>query len=162
MIKNLKRLGRFIAAILIIVGSLSLLPSKKVEDISNITYDEIIELRPNIIIGSYSLYSPDHFIKGISLYEAMIQRASAMKIFNIKPYAKQTFRLYINSSGGRVDVALEAIKYFHASKKFLNIEFTCYINKAMSAAFTLAMSICDKRIGLRNVSIMTSGDNGDL
>jgi hypothetical protein len=155
MKKNIKRLFKLAVTIAAIVGILSLIPNAKVKDISNITYEEIDTLRPNIVVGSYAFYSHQAMGKGLKLYIEMAKRAAQFKPLGVDIYGGKTFRIYINSRGGRIDVAKDAITYFKRTAASMKIKFTCYINDAMSAAFTFAMAVCDKRIGLSKINLMT-------
>ena len=70
--------------------------------------------------------------------------------------AKKGFNInvIIESNGGYAELAKGLIGMLSSFKRAGDIKVTCYVNTAQSAAFTVMLGICDKKIGIGNVTLM--------
>jgi len=138
-------------AIMIIV---SLKPTSKPKDISPLDYTRLEKIQPVLIINPFTLIDKSELKDSMRGLQAMANAATPFKELGIEIFKDQTVNLIINSSGGRVDFGYKLLNFVNFIKYHLKIKTTCYIKEASSMAFTVAISICDKRIALEGIEMM--------
>lgn len=155
--KIAKTINKYFLTLLIIalaVGSFT--KGRRVkQDKSPLSYEQITKLQPVIIVDPYSLANKQLAQNSAKSLQNLVKVAKPWMDLGIPLLKGKTFNVIINSPGGRVSVGNNLINYILTVKKYLGIKLVCHIKQASSMAFSLAISICDKRIGLKDVKMLS-------
>lgn len=123
---------------------------------STISYETIQQINPDLIIDDYTLMSEELTAEALSELSFRIQHKRWFINTNmgllINPNPK-TLNVLIESGGGISSLSSVIIQNLNQLRR-MGVKVNCYIDKAMSAAFYLAMVACDSRIALKGVSLM--------
>tara|TARA_R110000851_G_scaffold219999_2_gene372744 strand:+ start:131 stop:778 length:648 start_codon:yes stop_codon:yes gene_type:complete len=127
---------------------------------TDFSYKVLQEIDNPIILDHVSLLSEEGMGK---LTRDIISHLEENQVMKIHPLlgaffnpAKRGFNInvIIESNGGYAGIAKGLIGMLSSFKRAGGIEVTCYVNTAQSAAFTVMLGICDKKIGIGNVTLM--------
>lgn len=117
---------------------------------TKITYAQLQKIKPVVIIDHATLLDPQ-------LARQSVQPLTSL-ITGLGPFAAllkgQTFNVLIESNGGDVSLGYKIIHHLNMLKVNYGIKLKCYIKTAASMAFTLYLSICDEKIGLKGLKLM--------
>lgn len=147
MRKFLNNLGLFAIAL---IASVFIYSNAQPNMDTTVTYKQIQKIKPLIIIDHATLQSPE------LAYEAV--KPITKLITGLGPFSKllqgQTLNVLIESNGGRVDLGYKIIKHLNELKYRIGFKLKCHIKTAASMAFTIMLSICDERVGLKGLFLM--------
>lgn len=150
----------FFKAIIVIVQvgllSLFIISYNDSPEQSSISYETIQQINPDMIIDDYTLMSENQTGQALAILAVKVQQknwfinTSLGLLINPNP---KTLNILIESGGGIASLSGIIVQNLNQLRR-MGVKVNCYIDKATSAAFYLAMVACDSRIALRNVSLM--------
>lgn len=126
----------------------------KDKDLTSLSYSEIIKINPTISIDMFTLNSTQDIQYKIRMFNKGTAQLTLARIMGQIVKQQEPMVVLINSQGGLAYDTIALANSINAYKEVSGLNITCYIKTAMSAAFTLMLDICDKRIGMKNIRLM--------
>ncbi len=146
--------------ILMLLPMLSCMEDKPELERSTISYEVLQSIENPIILDHTSLLFEESYrelVTSITDHLTKNQVIAVHPLYGVLTNPKKkgfNVNLVIESDGGYSDLALNFITNFNSIKKAAGIKVTCYVNTAQSSAFTVMVSVCDKKIAIGELTLM--------
>lgn len=151
---------KLLLAIMLLLPMLSCTEDKPDLERSTVSYEVLQGIEnPMILDHSSLIYEEQYTELSKSITSHLIENSviAIHPVFGILTNPKKkgfNINLVIESNGGYSSLALNFIVNLNSIKKAAGLTVTCYVNTAQSAAFTIMVSVCDKKVAIGNLTLM--------
>jgi len=114
--------------------------------ISPLTHVQIQNLSPDIIINDTTFTGPRGVAVSIGSFMTKVGVLSMLGASENIRGAEVS--IYIASNGGSVYLAQELVSNLKQARQLFGVTYTCYVERAISAAFSVVMDLCDEKVGV--------------
>lgn len=154
------KIKHLVFTFIVVPGLLFRLVNTKHHYSSDFTHEELVKIKPELIIDYGMLEDEDSYKDDInSLSYHLIQRGLILKtptgmVYNSNTsYISPSISVVIQSGGGYIKLGYYLIQTLIDIRK-TGIKINCYVSEAQSMAFTVMVLGCDKVLAKKNVTLM--------